>query len=183
MIGDIGRKSFMKYISNTERSHAAGFWSRKFDDQVPEDMFDIPFKCTKESRLRVLQWKILNNIYPTNILLAKMGIAQNDNCNFCEEKDFIEHFFFYCKSLRAFWAMIEGIFSTAFGKMSHLTPKQVLLGVKDKKLSKDEENTINHILLIAKMCISKFKYGKPTHLISLFRMECQIRNLQYMVGL
>ena len=48
--------------------------------------------ATKEIRLRVLHWKITHSIYPTNILLHKMGLSNTENCNSCEEKDYIEHF-------------------------------------------------------------------------------------------
>ena len=52
---------------------------------------------TKETRLRVLQWKILHNIYPTNILLYKMKVRDDRMCSYCNDAvDCIEHFFFDC---------------------------------------------------------------------------------------
>ena len=38
----------------------------------------------KEVRLRVLQWKIIHNIYPTRILLYKMGNATDSSCLFLQ---------------------------------------------------------------------------------------------------
>ena len=38
-----------------------------------EDYFSIAHESTKESRLRLLHFKFIHNIYPTNILLNKMA--------------------------------------------------------------------------------------------------------------
>ena len=56
---------------------ANGFWSRKFGLEIDEHIWSIPSLVTKETRLRVLQWKILHNIYPTNILLCKMKVRDD----------------------------------------------------------------------------------------------------------
>ena len=48
---------------------ANGFWSRKFGLEIDKHIWSIPSLVTKETRLRVLQWKILHNIYITNITL------------------------------------------------------------------------------------------------------------------
>ena len=53
----------------------------------------LSHKCTRNTRLRVFQWKILHDIYPTNILLSKMKVKENDNCSYCTDTvDVIEHF-------------------------------------------------------------------------------------------
>ena len=36
---------------------------------------------TNEARLIALNWKILSNIYPTNIFLAKIGKARSYKCS------------------------------------------------------------------------------------------------------
>ena len=50
-------------------------------------------KCTKESRLQLLHWIILHDIYPTSILLHKIGICSSNKCLFCGEVDYLELFF------------------------------------------------------------------------------------------
>ena len=37
----------------------------------------------------------------------------------------------------------------------------------------------NHILLIAKMCISKYRYGTPINLIAMLENEMYIRNVPF----
>ena len=66
-------------------SCAKGFWSRKFGLEIDEHMWSILSLVTKETRLRVLQWKILHNIYPTNILLCRMKVRDDQMCSYCND--------------------------------------------------------------------------------------------------
>ena len=64
---------------------AKGFWNRKFPVDLDKNFWSISFRATKETRHRVLHWKILHNIYPTNILLCKMKVKENNKCTYCNE--------------------------------------------------------------------------------------------------
>ena len=82
-VGDITRKTFSKLITRPEKSYAENFWTRKFETDFDRETWGIVYNSTKETRLRVLHWKIISNIYPTNILLKKMKIKNNDTCDWC----------------------------------------------------------------------------------------------------
>ena len=76
------------------------FWEKKFPNyRFKWDVIwkNIPLHA-HEARLITLNWKILCNIYPTNILLAKIGIKNTSKCETCNEEDYLEHFFFTCKN-------------------------------------------------------------------------------------
>ena len=146
---------------------------------VPKDMWSIPWRSTKETRLRALQFKILHNIYPAKLLLEKMGIAPDSLCQICKVQDFTEHFFAECTSVKPMWKEIEKYLAIYMGRFIKLSPSSILLGFDNSIASGNEQKkNINHAILIGKMCISKFKYGKPTHLISLFQTECETRQLK-----
>ena len=175
---------------------AKGFWSRKFGLEIDEHIWSIPSLVTKETRLRVLQWKILHNIYPTNILLCKMKVRDDQMCSYCNDVvDYIEHFFFDCPTIKKFWNYmeyylehiffdcptikkfwnyIEHIFFdcptikkfwnyieqyilVTFDIQTHLTVVDVLFGIKQHNYGKVKTKLINHVILIAKMCISMYK--------------------------
>ena len=73
---------------------ASSFWVRKLGYITDRDAWSRAKQVTKETRLKVLHWKILHNIYPTNILLNKMNIEETNKCSYCNDiVDFIEHFF------------------------------------------------------------------------------------------
>ena len=62
-------KNLRFYINNLRNTTVCSknFWFRKFGFDM-SNHFNIAFNSTKETRLRMLHFKILHNIYPTNIL-------------------------------------------------------------------------------------------------------------------
>ena len=67
---------------------SVGFWKRKCDTDIL-NYLGIAITASKESRLRLLHFKVLHNIYPTNILLYKMKIKTTNKCEYCNTFDFI----------------------------------------------------------------------------------------------
>ena len=67
----------------------------------------------------------------------------------------------------------------ALGKKVILTNVMVLFGVDhaDIQCSQEIAKKINHLILVEKMCISKFKYGKGYDLLITFSIECGLRGL------
>lgn len=49
-----------------------------------KNVYILPFKCTKDSRLQWLQFRINHRILGTNNLRAKMGLINNNSCSFCK---------------------------------------------------------------------------------------------------
>ena len=165
---------------STPWSHS--FWKRKFNYDIDEKDWQMSFMYTKESRLRVLQWKILHNIYPTNILLCKMRVTENNFCSYCADTvDFIEHFFFLCPVVLKFWKDVELFILRRTGKNVKLGITDVIFGIKDNnELSlESQRKDTNHIILIGKMCISIFKKTNSNALIyDIFEKHCALRGIQ-----
>ena len=112
---------------------AQNFWKHKLNYELKKPDWSMSFNTTSESRLRVLQWKILHNIYPTNILLCKMKVTETNFCCFCPDTiDFIEHFFFSCPIIRNFWKHMELFILAKIGMHIHLSMINVLFGVQNK---------------------------------------------------
>ena len=152
------------------------FWTRRFPLFDVSNTFLTAINATKEIRLRVLHWKITHNIYPTNILLHKMGLSNTENCNLCEEKDYIEHFFCECPRVNRLWKRVELEVSEVLGgEIIQLTTRQKLFGVVRGDLSNYFINKVNHLILVAKMCISKYVYGDYNDIIRLFEYELALR--------
>ena len=144
---------------------AAKFWKQKTNVNI--DYFSITHESTKES-------KFIHNIYPTNILLNKMGLAippppllQQKTATQKNPKhqqniwgrtvDYIEQ----CTKLENFRRNVKQYILIRFHSRLEINEKVALFGVS-KSLIEDAEirNRINHIILIAKLAISKYKYGK-----------------------
>ena len=153
------------------------FWGRKFPGVDVLPYFKLLYNATKETRLRTLQWKILHNIYPTNILLYKMGKVNSSNCDFCGVRDFIEHFFCDCITVRPLWSVLETKIELILGQNFVITEIFKLFGVTAVDVPACFVDKINHLLLLAKMCISKFKYGSYHDIVLLFEYELELRGL------
>ena len=102
-----------------------------------------------------LNWKILSNIYPTNIFLAKIGKARSSKCSECDEADYLEHFFFYYKSVKQLWNEVNSIIHVHMGKNVTLSVTTCLFGYYIG--SQVESAFINKLIIIGKLCVSKFK--------------------------
>merc|ERR1712121_4266 len=135
-----------------------GFWERKLDIEITPQVWLTAVKASKETRLRLLQWKIMHNIYPTNIMLHRMKVREDNKCTYCRDViDVIEHFFFECPAVSNFWKHIECYIFVQIGIRVKLDLPKILFGVNDQKISRKNIITINRIILVAKMCISIYK--------------------------
>ena len=153
------------------------FWQRKLGFEVNNKVWTRPSLATKEIRLKELQWKILHNIYPTNILLSKMRIVDDNKCSICGiEVDFIEHFFYNCIPVRQFWEKVQHYISGLTGITTTLTLHDVLFGLQNEH--SNIFNRINEIILIGKMCISIAKKTKSsTPIFVIFENQLSIRKI------
>ena len=152
------------------------FWKRKLNFYI-RDHYNLAHQVTTESRLRVLHFKLLHNIYPTNILLHKMGVKDSDSCDSCNEKDYIEHMFFYCSAINRFWELVSRSVLGYTGVRIDFKIQDILFGIVQPlpKTTRSIMNKINYIILVAKMCISKTRYGKIKDLKLVFELEMNLR--------
>ena len=167
-------------ITNNKNNTPCGqnFWKRKLDIDISTH-YAIAFNTTSESRLRLLHFKIIHNIYPTNILLQKMKIKESNLCEICQVKDYIEHFFFDCKILDGFWSFVSNKIFIDIETRYNFTRNNIIFGVTKqdfKSISKTSLKYINFIILFGKMCISKFKYGKIKNIYIIFDYEWRLRS-------
>ena len=85
---------------------ANGFWHKKFG--IEKHIWSLPSLVTKQPRLWVLQWKLVNNVYLMNIFLYKMKVRANQTCSYFNNVvDYIEHCFFDCRAVQKFWKQVE----------------------------------------------------------------------------
>lgn len=156
---------------------ATQFWKRKFNIDLDKCAWSRAREISKETRLLVLHWKILHNIYPTNILLNKMEIKENNKCSYCVDTvDYIEHFFFYCPTVRTLWKFIEEKIYSEINHSIILTATEVLFGIAKGEILSKSYDYINHIILIGKMCISIYKKTESmVPLRHIFEKEFEIR--------
>ena len=112
-------------------------------------------------------------------MLCKMKVKTNNHCSYCNGVvDFIEHFFFYCPIIRVFWKNIENFILAEYNTHLHIDVTDVIFGLcAPIHTTKENQKTLNHIILVGKMCISIFKKtNRHANMYSLFENQWQIRN-------
>ena len=155
---------------------AANFWKQKMNVKI-EDYFTIAHESTKESRLRLLHFKFIHNIYPPNILLNKMGLATTKQCLWCTEIDYIEHAFYQCTKLENFWRNVKQYILINYDWRLEINENIALFGMSKAEIEDAEiRKKVNHIILIAKLAISKYKCGKCKSLALIFEAELKMRS-------
>jgi hypothetical protein len=172
-------KSIIKVTLQSERLNpiCISFWGKKLGIVIHEWHWKLPWLCAKESRLRILQWKIIHHIFPTNIVLKRIGVTETDRCTYCpHETDYLEHFFFSCIKAQIVWSKVEEIIMSVIEREIQLTVCDVLFGYNEPAVNADTLK-INHIILVSKMCLSKFRYGDHANLLFLLDYELRLRNL------
>ena len=152
------------------------FWKHKTGIDISSH-YKMAQSATKESKLRLLHFKILHNIYPSNILLNRMGIKGTELCEICGVTDFIEHMFIHCKLLKGFWKKVFQLIHNYTNENFPISDNTILFGFnyETHKIIKSKINTANHILLVAKMSVSKMRYGNIKNIELIFDAEMNIR--------
>ena len=113
-----------------------------------QNAYYLPFLCTRETKLRVFQFKFLHRRIATNDFLCKIDIKQVDSCSFCEETtETLVHLFWNCKYTQAFWKkLLEWMSQNIVNlKDSALSPF-LCLGL----LENVSNVLLHHLLLIAR---------------------------------
>ena len=120
-----------------------------------EDYFSIAHESSKESRIRLLHFKFIHNIYPANILLNKMGLVTTKQYRWCTEIDHIEHAFYQCTKLENFWRNVKQYILINCDWRLQINEKIALLGVSKAEIEDAKiRKKVNHIILVDKHAIS-----------------------------
>ena len=85
--------------------NAAKKLKHKFNFEYDDlsEAYPLPIKVCIETSLRDFQFKVLNYITCTNILLKKIGVVDSDICSFCNlSREKIEHTLFNCSASQNF---------------------------------------------------------------------------------
>ena len=137
------------------------------DDEFNE-IYKRPFKSTKSTKLQWFQFRINHRILGTNVLLAKMGVRQNDLCTFClHEPETICHIFWECNKIQLFWHNLRDYIFRETNKDIDINKKSALFGQQFNDCMCEK----NVILLNARFFIYKCKMQNTIPNLNLFKQE------------
>ena len=177
--GKIDRKIFYEELRGNEIEPLKQVWLNLFHlNNEVNDFWCVSRETSSETKIIELQWKILQNIYPSGVLLCKMKIKMNDICDFCGEIDTIDHFFITCHVAKSVWDEVDKLISIKCGRRVTLSIRDKILGILDcVDFEKTRVRWINNLILVAKRTISKFKYDRVGNINILFENQLSFRGL------
>ena len=128
-----------------------------FEDLNWGNIYELPYKCCKSTKLQSLQYRITNRYIPTRKFLSTRGIVGNALCVKCFEVDSLQHFFFYCKQTYNIIQSVLRQLQTIFRLPSDfIKVETVLFGCQEAP------KVANLILLLYKQYIVNCKIGETT---------------------
>ena len=107
-----------------------------------------------DTRLRIFQYKIINNVLYLNKKLFKFGKTESPLCTFCKIKDETPlHLFYECSQTQSLFSELQALYANKIS-LPAITPQSAIFGITEKI-----ENCalINHLLLIFKFYIYNAK--------------------------
>lgn len=142
-----------------------------------EPYFTVAKGATSETKLKNLHFRIIHNIYPSNLLLHRMKIKSSPLCDLCAEIDHIVHMFYSCPHLKPFWILIESYLDKIVKEKVCIKPEYALLGIlkDDIGCSRKSLDEANHLLLISRLSIIKYRCASFKNLDFIFRFELGLR--------
>ena len=149
-------------------------------------IYTTPFRLTSDSKVLIVQYKLIHRILACNKNLKKWKIRRDDLCDYCHKLDTIEHFMVSCPSVLILWHSIINWCKTTFQINIPLDIYELLFGIPNE----NEEvfvNQYNFVILHAKYYIYyNKKRQKPLdlyefllsikHELILKKTVCQMHN-------
>ena len=106
-----------------------------------------------------------------------MGLATTTKCLWCPEIDHIEHAFYQCTKLENFWRNVKQYILLYYDWRLEINEKVAHFGVPKAEIEDAEiRKKVNHMIPMAKLAISKYKYGKYKNLALILEVELKMRS-------
>ena len=88
------------------------------------------YACTKSTKLRDFQYRVLHSTLVTNDKLSMWGIINDESCSFCHNApETIIHLLIECETSKKLWSEVTGYLYDISGMRINMSYVDVLLGM------------------------------------------------------
>ena len=145
-ISRFATRDFYKFTKRVVTPTAVQRWEYQgIHPQSWPEVFYIPYKCTKSTKLQAFQYQIIHRYIPTRKFLHIRGVVDSPTCLYCDCNDSMVHYFYACRAVRTFWIKVFDYIN------SHIRPYHVLYDVKNVLFGVlDGSPIVNLMLLLGK---------------------------------
>ena len=162
----------MKYDKPT----CQGYHEKNFDDYVFnwKLIYRIPRIATFETKIRIFQYKLLNNVLYLNKKLFHFGIISQSKCPFFELYDVTPpHLFYECTYAQNLWNQLRLYLSERVA-LQVLNPQSAFFGFTD--VLRHNYFLKNHLLLVFKYNVCN---SRVNNTLSFQNLKCVISQINY----
>ena len=140
-----------------------------------KDIYLLPGKVTIDTKLRIFQYKLLNNILYLNKHIFMFRKKDTKHCSFCQLQDeTINHLFVECNYSKNLWRDLKTYYQPSFS-LPLLRPQSATFGFFD--IDPHSSLLLNHILLLYKYYIY---YSRDSAKLSLVALTRSIKKISVM---
>ena len=119
-----------------------------------KDIYLLPRFVAVDTRIRIFQYKIINNVLYLNKMLFKFENAESPLCTFCKANDETPlHLFYECAQTQTLFSKLLSLLREKIS-VPRVTPQSAMLGITDKF---ENSMLINHMILIFKYYVLQCK--------------------------
>ena len=132
------------------------------------------YRIPLETKIRIFQYKLLNNVLYLNKKLFQFGIISQSKCSFCDLYDETSHHIFYeCTHTQNLWNQLQLYISEKVA-LPVLNPQSAIFGFTD---------VLDHNYLLANHLLLIFKYNiynsSVNNTLSFHSLKCVISQIKY----
>ena len=138
-----------------------------YDLSTWSQFFEVPFKCTVDTKLRWFQFIIIHRLLGSNSFLYKISKSNSDLCTFCKsEVETLLHLFCGCTITVSFWNSVF-IWVEEKTDLRYTVNNELLLFGKTETQWKN----LNHFLLICRFHVYKMKMNEKCPYLPLLKND------------
>ena len=169
-------KHFYKNILNSVNKNTQRKCFRTWERLIGQDLdweiiFESLYRTTIDTKLRNFQFKLIHCIYADNRTLYKMGVLENDMCNFCNnERDSVTHYLWFCPVAQNFWTSVVSWMNSVFPLSIDISLKNILFG-HHYCANNTQNSLINLFILISKHYLHCCKWRKTNPNITTLKLK------------
>ena len=162
----------LKYVKPTcQNYHEKKFDGYNFNWKL---IYKLPRIATYDVKIRIFQYKLLNNVLYLNKRLSHFGIISQPKCSICELYDETpQHLFYECIYTQHLWNHLQ-IYISGKIALPDLTPQSAIFGFTD--VLDQNYIIINHLLVIFK---SNVYNSRVNNTLSFQSLKCAISQIKY----
>ena len=138
-------------------------------------IYTLPRIVTLDTKFRIFQYKLLNNVLYLNKMLFKFGKSNSPHCSFCKkEEETPLHLFYECSKTSNLWIELQLCLENKI-LLPSITPQNAIFGFIDIT---ENKILLNHLLLIFKFYLYNARKTGNINIENLKASICNIKNFE-----